>query len=104
MARRRLVDYIEGITPGMPLLKFETVDEKMAALRHCAQGHAFDIRRENGARDTVDAITAGVIVKVYDNLGEANRTKYGLMPIEEMAGVAWKMVEKGALVLKFEGS
>lgn len=80
---------------------FQSVEEKIAALREAAIGHAFVIRRDDGSKDVVDAITAGVIVKVYDNINDQNRVKYGAMSIEMMAGIAWKMVERGTIAVSF---
>lgn len=41
----------------------------------------------------LDAVTAGMLVKVYEALKPEQREKYDTMPIEKAVRVGWKLVE-----------
>jgi hypothetical protein len=41
----------------------------------------------------LDAFSASAIVAIYDKLNETNRAKYGAMPLQKMAVVAFKLVK-----------
>jgi hypothetical protein len=42
----------------------------------------------------VDAFTASAVVQVWNALSEANRAKFGAMPLTRMVTVTWKLVGK----------
>jgi hypothetical protein len=42
----------------------------------------------------LDLITAGMLVGVYDALGEANRAKFGSMSLLQAVNVGWRLVER----------
>lgn len=43
----------------------------------------------------VDGYTASAIIKIYDKLNPANQEKYAVLPVKQMAAVAWKMIGGG---------
>jgi hypothetical protein len=42
----------------------------------------------------LDLFSASAILKVYDNINEANKVKYSSMPVYRMAEIAFKIMNK----------
>jgi hypothetical protein len=42
----------------------------------------------------VDLFSASAIINVYDNINEANQTKYRGLPVYKMADIAFKLMSK----------
>lgn len=41
----------------------------------------------------LDAFTASMLVKIYDNLGEANQAKFSQMGLRQAVEIGWKVIK-----------
>jgi hypothetical protein len=41
----------------------------------------------------LDAFTASMLVKIYDNLGEANQAKFAQMDLRQAVKIGWKVIK-----------
>lgn len=74
-----------------------TPEKRLELLREAAAG---SWRWIDGSM--VDATTAGWLVKLYDVLSEANRTKFISVKVQVMIAHLYKLEEKGAITLGFK--
>jgi len=53
--------------------------------------------------DRIDQITASGLEQLHDELNDQNKAKLRSVPVEQQAGVLWRLVEKGTISLDIAG-
>ena len=53
--------------------------------------------------DRIDQITASGLEQLHDELNDQNKAKLRSVPVEQQAGVLWRLVEKGTISLYIAG-
>lgn len=52
-----------------------------------------ECKEEDEGAMILDAFTASMLVKVYDNLGEITRTKFSQMGLRQAVEIGWKVIK-----------
>lgn len=92
-AIRRIVDEYQAAAICLACHTTENAGQVMEAV--APDGEDADVvpcRCGEGSLVVVDAFTASAVVKVYDALSDANRTKFVGLGLLHMVDVTWKLV------------
>ena len=83
-------EYKKKVKENQDVMEAEKEGKRITALQKIVKTHTAG--KIDG--QTVDAFTAGGLVKLYDSLSEKNRPKFERLPLPKLVDFMWKQVKR----------